>query len=234
MSNILALDTATDACSVSLKRGDKVVSRYRLLPRQHNHLLFSMLREVLGDESLASAELDLLTYAQGPGSFTGLRIAASAAQGLAYTLSIPVAGISSLACLAQGALRRGVVDDGETVLAMLDARINEIYWGYYRFSDGLATPLGDDRVGAPAELDGSIPDGVDSVVALGSGLALYDALPATLRSSVERCVEDQWPDSIDLLPLADRARTRGELVNAAAVQPVYLRNEIHWKKLSEQ
>ena len=234
MTNILALDTATDACSVTLQRGEAVEGRHRLLPRQHNHLLFTMLDELREGVELASMDLELLAYAHGPGSFTGLRIAASAVQGLAYTLGLPVAGISTLACLAQGVLRRGAVRESETVLVMLDARINEIYWGLYCFADGLAIARVEDAVSAPADVPESLLEGEPGVVALGSGIGDVDKLPNAVRKRITRQAHDQWPDSLDLLPLAEDLRRRGLLVDAGAVQPVYLRNEIHWKKLSEQ
>lgn len=234
MSNILALDTSTDACSVSLRRGGVTETRYQLLPRRHNHLLFTMLDELIPDGDLAGAQLDLLSYAHGPGSFTGLRIAASAVQGFAYSLDLPVAGISTLACLAQGALRRGQVRQSDTVLAMLDARINEIYWGVYRFEGGLARAVVDDRVSAPADVPASLLNGSEGAFALGSGLCYFDELPAAVRDAVGPQLADIWPDSRDLLPLADDVALRGELTEASDVQPVYLRNEIHWKKLSEQ
>ncbi len=231
MTSILALDTSTDACSAALRRGDKLDSRYQLLPRKHNHLLFAMLAELL-PEGAQEAGIDLLAYGQGPGSFTGLRIAASAVQGLAYTLDLPVAGVSTLACLAQGALRRGVVADSDELLVMLDARINEVYWGRYRFDGGLATACGPDQVSAPNALPADLFTA--GAIALGSGLVYFDALPAGLREAISTQVPDQWPDSVDLIPLAERLASNDELVPAQAVQPVYLRNEIHWKKLSEQ
>lgn len=231
MTRILALDTSTDACSAAMSRDGQVESRYQLLPRKHNHLLFAMLAELLPDGA-ESAGIDLLAYGQGPGSFTGLRIAASAVQGLAYTLELPVAGVSTLACLAQGALRRGLVSEDERLLVLIDARINEVYWGYYRFEQGLAVGCCDDQVSAPGSLPEDLLD--SGAIALGSGLAYYDALPASVRTAVVKQLPDQWPDSVDLIPLAQRAAEKGELVSAQAVQPVYLRNEIHWKKLSEQ
>jgi tRNA threonylcarbamoyladenosine biosynthesis protein TsaB len=234
MNNILALDTSTDACSASLRLGGLVEAKYRLLPRKHNHLLFEMIEELVPGGGLASIGLDLLAYGHGPGSFTGLRIAASAVQGLAYTLGLPVAGVSTLACLAQGALRRGAVFPSDTLLVMIDARINEVYWGVYRFEDGLARPLGEDRVSAPGDLPENLLTGAERAVALGSGLCHFDQLPAALRASVHERFQDQWPDSRDLIPLADDLQGRQRLVDATSVQPVYLRNEIHWKKLSEQ
>jgi tRNA threonylcarbamoyladenosine biosynthesis protein TsaB len=231
MKDILALDTSTDACSAAWRSGGDVISRFQLIPRQHNHLLFAMMQELLPDGA-SDAGIQALAYGQGPGSFTGLRIAASAVQGLAYTLDVPVAGVSTLACLAQGSLRRGAVADDELVLTLLDARINEVYWGLYRFDGGVAMPCIDDQVSAPGEIPGDLLAG--PAVALGSGLLYQEALPDAVRAHLSRSVADQWPDSIDLLPLADRQDAAGALLDARAVQPVYLRNEIHWKKLSEQ
>ena len=231
MTSILALDTSTDACSAALRRDGMLESRYQVLPRKHNHLLFSMLAELL-PQGAADANIELLAYGHGPGSFTGLRIAASAVQGLAYTLGLPVAGVSTLACLAQGALRRGVVAEGDRVLTLLDARINEVYWGYYEFTDGIARRLVSDQVGPPASLPLDLLAG--NTVALGSGLVYFDALPTSVSAAVSDTAAGQWPDSVDLIPLAEQSAADGELVTAQEVQPIYLRNEIHWKKLSEQ
>ena len=231
MKNILALDTSTDACSAAWRSDGTVYSRYQLIPRQHNHRLFSMMGELF-PEGAESAGIEMLAYGQGPGSFTGLRIAASAVQGLAFTLGVPVAGISTLACLAQGALRRGVIGADDLALVLLDARINEVYCGVYRFDNGQAVACVDDQVAAPGALS---PDLLPRpAVAMGSGLCYLDDLPASLRGMVENTVPDQWPDSIDLISLADRDDREGRLLTATEVQPVYLRNEIHWKKLSEQ
>jgi tRNA threonylcarbamoyladenosine biosynthesis protein TsaB len=234
MTNILTLDTSTDACSVCLRVNGDIDGRCELIPRQHNHRLFTMLADLLPAGGPAAVGLDFLSYAQGPGSFTGLRIAASAIQGLAYSLKLPVAGVSSLACLAQGALRRGLVTESDTVLAMIDARINEIYWGVYGFDCGVATAVLEDCVSAPGDVPETPVLARQPLVAMGSGLCHFEQLPRAVRSAVCRQLTDQWPDSLDLLPLADRAYSEGDLLSAEAVQPVYLRNEIHWKKLSEQ
>lgn len=231
MENILALDTSTDACSVAWRCDGVVDSRYELIPRQHNHRLFAMMADLFPDGT-AAADIQMLAYCHGPGSFTGLRIAASAVQGLSYTLGVPVAGVSTLACLAQGALRRAAVTPDDLALVLVDARINEVYWGLYRFEDGLAVACVDDQVSAPADLPHDLLE--RGALAMGSGLASLEELPASLRRRVSGTIPDQWPDSVDLLPLADRDASCGALHDAAAVQPVYLRNEIHWKKLSEQ
>ncbi len=232
MLNILAIDTATDACSVTLRIDGKVENRHELIPRQHSDRIFSMLREVLPDGKWPESGIDLLAYTHGPGSFTGLRIAASAMQGLAYANSIPVAGISTLACLAQGCWRRGVIDRDDLALVLIDARINEVYWGLYENREGVAHALRRDMVAAPGALPMEIIDTDKSVVAVGSGLSMLDQLPPEFAGGLAGTVADQWPDSLDLLVLAETVSD--SYLDAAQVQPVYLRNEIQWKKLSEQ
>jgi tRNA threonylcarbamoyladenosine biosynthesis protein TsaB len=234
MTNILALDTSTDACSVALRRKGKVEYRYELIPRQHNQRLFPMLRELLPTGALAEAGVELLAYNHGPGSFTGLRIAASAVQGLAYSSDIPVAGVSTLACMAQGALRNGLVEAGSTALVLLDARINEVYWGVYGFEEGIARALRPDAVTAPEKVSLQGLELGAGVVGLGNGLCYQASLVESVRSTLDPCATACWPDSRDTLTLAGIEHSQGRLLSADKVQPVYLRNEISWKKIHEQ
>lgn len=234
MTNILALDTATDACSVAVRLEGGVQYRYELIPRQHNQRLFPMLRELLPGGDLVDMGIELLAYNHGPGSFTGLRIAASAVQGLAYSNELPVAGVSSLACMAQGALRNGLVEAGSSVLVLLDARINELYWGVYGFEDGIARALRPDAVSTPAQVSLQGLEVGAGLVGIGNGLVYLDSLDDAVRCALNTCVTEYWPDSRDTLVLAELEQSEGRLLAAAAVQPVYLRNEISWKKIHEQ
>jgi tRNA threonylcarbamoyladenosine biosynthesis protein TsaB len=234
MTNILALDAATDTCSVALRVNGRVIHRCELIPRQHNQRLFSMLREVLADGSPTDRGVELLAYNHGPGSFTGLRIAASAVQGLAYSCSLPVVGVSTLACLAQGVWRRGLADPADKMLVMLDARINEVYWGLYACEAGAAVSLLADAVAEPGAIPVNLVAGGESLVAVGSGLCYLEQLAPDLRTAVTHVLPEQWPDSLDTLSLADQELHQANLLAAEQVQPVYLRNEIHWKKISEQ
>ncbi|MCZ6829902.1 MAG: tRNA (adenosine(37)-N6)-threonylcarbamoyltransferase complex dimerization subunit type 1 TsaB [Gammaproteobacteria bacterium] len=234
MPNILALDTATDACSVAVSCDGEVRHCLELIPRQHSQRLFSMLGEVLPQGDLRELGIELLAYNHGPGSFTGLRIAASAVQGLAFSNDLPVAGISTLACMAQGAWRRGQIPESATALVVLDARINEIYWGVYELEDGRACCRHADRVAAPDALPVDIAEAATQLVALGSGLRYAQEMPEQLRSRWAMTLPELWPDSLDLLSLGARAYAQGKLCSAEQALPVYLRNEIGWKKLAEQ
>ena len=234
MRNILALDTATDACSVALIQDGTISSRSELIPRQHNQRLFSMLGEVVPRGNPKDVGVELLAYNHGPGSFTGLRIAASAIQGLAFAADLPVAGISTLACMAQGAWRRGEISPAATALVLLDARINEVYWGLYELEDGVARPCQPDAVAAPGLLPPDTGAQSQELVALGSGLRYADAIPAALTRRWSVAEPELWPDSLDLLTLGESCFERGGLCTAEQVQPVYLRDEISWKKIAEQ
>ncbi len=242
MATILAVDTSTEACSVTLARDSVLSHCYELVPRQHNQRIFAQLDEVLPAGPLKEAAVDVLAYTHGPGSFTGLRIAASAVQGLAYSSDLPVVGVSTLACMAQGAWRRGELAQDQLAIVLLDARINELYWGLYEYRQGLATALCEDAVSAPADMPADLfaamniePQTPDAqVVALGNGLKYIDELPASLAGKLSHLDTDIWPDSQDIIPLAQAEYAQSRTHSAVDVHPVYLRNEINWKKVHEQ
>ncbi|HDP89812.1 MAG TPA: tRNA (adenosine(37)-N6)-threonylcarbamoyltransferase complex dimerization subunit type 1 TsaB, partial [Thioalkalivibrio sp.] len=144
---ILAIDTATDACSAALFLDGEVTSRFELAPRRHTELILPMVGSLLEEAGLAVTDLDAVAFGRGPGAFTGLRIAAGVAQGLALGADLPVIPVSTLATMAQQ-----VMDEAgaEAVAAALDARMGEVYWGCYRRdAEGVAEPVGPETVCAP-------------------------------------------------------------------------------------
>jgi len=231
MTGILALETATDACSLAVSRGGATRVLHRVAPRQHSALLFGLLEELLPGGDLRAQGIQAIAYGSGPGSFTGLRIAASVAQGLAYSSRIPAVAVSTLAVLAQTALRSGAVDDGEPVLCTLDARANEVYGAVFAFEGGLARQMEGPWASAPADLALAYPG---SISAVGSGCRYLDHFPAGLAGRIHATVPDLLPCASDMIPLALEQFARGEVQSAPAVQPVYVRDEINWKKLAEQ
>ncbi len=232
MKGILAIETATEACSVALWRDPQLLQRHEITPRQHSQRLFGMLHELLPDGRLAEHGIEAIAYGSGPGSFTGLRIAASAVQGLAYASGLPAIPVSTLTCQAQTAIRTGLVGEGEVVLSALDARINEIYYACYLIEDGLPTTLQAAQACAPSEL--VLPKRVSVATAVGSGSAFLDECSHSVLAAVDSRHTQLVPEARDLIPLALVAAQRGELQTARQVQPVYVRDEINWKKVSEQ
>ncbi len=232
MTGILAIDTATDACSVALYLDGEYREQFEVVPRRHNQRLFAMLRSLLPHGDLRQRGIDAIAYSSGPGSFTGLRIGASAVQGLAFASGLPAIGISTLALQAQTALRQGLVDVDQDILSMIDAQINELYYATCRFQGGLAVLQQSPRVCAPAEL---VPlEGFDCLHAIGSACHMVDAMPAATRAQLRACSAAVLPAARDLVPLALDCLQRGEVQAAHQVQPIYVRDEISWKKLSEQ
>src|SRR6185437_7852342 len=127
--NLLAIETATEACSVALLYGEALIDRSELAPRKHAELVLPMAEELLAEAGISRKRLDAIAVGRGPGAFTGVRLATSVAQGLALALDIPVVPVSSLAALAMQAPKNGAA-----ILATIDARREEIYAGAFRFN----------------------------------------------------------------------------------------------------
>ena len=232
MTGILAIDTATDACSVAVYAKGETREVYEVIPREHSRRLFGMLQSLLPDGRLGEQGIDAIAYSCGPGSFTGLRICASAVQGLAYTNGLPAIAVSTLALQAQTALRLGHVDVDTAVLSMIDARINEVYYALFRFEEGLAVMQQGPVACAPGAVE--IAAELSRLQAVGSGCRFVDELPAPLRSRLSSTHPELLPAAQDLVPLALAAFARGEVQQPQQVQPLYVRDEISWKKLAEQ
>lgn len=232
MGTILAIDTATEACSVALYRDGAITEQYEVIPRQHSQRLFGMLQALLPDGRLRDHGIDAIAYSSGPGSFTGLRIAASAVQGLAFANSLPAIPVSTLACLAQTALRKGLVGAQDTVVSMLDARIGELYYACCRYRDGLAVLQHQAVISKPEEV--AISPDYGKLHAVGSGCALAADMPAAVRERLVARHPGVLPAARDLVPLALAKLARGEIQRSQEVRPVYVRDEISWKKIAEQ
>ena len=224
--NILALDTSTEACSAALLIGAEVREQFKLAPREHAQLILPMVDALLAEAGLSLSQLDAIAFGCGPGSFTGLRIAAGVAQGFAFGANLPVLPISTLAALAQG-----VYSDlsATRVLAALDARMSEVYWGVYQINNaGVMELYGAEQVCAPDKvvlpLDGEW-------VGAGSGWKEYGtALRECCGTLVHTVMPERLPRARDIALLGVVALQRGLAVNAEQALPVYLRNQVAWAK----
>jgi tRNA threonylcarbamoyladenosine biosynthesis protein TsaB len=219
---LLAIETATEACSAALYIDGKVLSRHRVAPRGHADLILSMCDELLAEAGMAKSALDAVAFGRGPGSFTGVRIATGVAQGLGFALDVPLVPVSTLAVLAQGAVReRG----WPRVLAAIDARMGEVYWApYVADAEGLVELAGTEKVSPPEAV--VLPD-AETWYGAGTG---WDAYGARLPAQVVERDGDRLPQAHDLALLAAAAYPRGESVPAAAAVPIYLRDDVTHKK----
>ncbi|MEO6690539.1 MAG: tRNA (adenosine(37)-N6)-threonylcarbamoyltransferase complex dimerization subunit type 1 TsaB [Dokdonella sp.] len=218
--NLLALETATESCSAALLAGERLLARSEIAPRRHADLLLPMCEELLAEAGLARRDLAALGVGCGPGAFTGVRLAISAAQGIALALDIPIVVVSSLAALAMQA-----PDNGAAILAVIDARMGEIYAGTFRRTrEGRVEAIDAEYVG-PANALPLPPDSAWNVV--GTGWTSYrDALLARLAVAPSWAEGDRYPQAVDVARLAAPLARAGKGVAPELALPVYLRDKV--------
>ena len=220
--NILAIDTSTEACSAALLREDgEAFGEFEVAPRQHTRLLPAMIERVLDAAALSRKRLTHCAFANGPGAFTGIRIAAAQAQGMGIGLGIPLLPVSTLAVLAQtGIDRLGC----KHPLVALDARMQEIYWALYRRDEsGLASLCGSEKLSTADLVD------LRAQVDYGLGHGWVDNLRAQAEVDVDASM---LPDARSMLKLAAAAAAAGQGVDAAQAGINYLRNRVAEKAAS--
>lgn len=220
---ILALETATEACSAALSIDGEVRERFEISPRGHSQLLLPMLDELLAEAGIGLGQVDGLAFGRGPGAFTGVRIGVGIAQGIAFSRNLPVVPVSTLAALAQSVA-------GDRIIAALDARMGEIYWGAYeRSAHGLVEQRGEECVCAP---DQAPPVEGKSWVGTGTGWEGFsEVLKSHYNSNIINCLEKEFPHASAVARLAEAAFVRGDTLTADKALPVYLRDEVTWKKI---
>lgn len=218
---LLAIETATEACSAALWVDGTLTHRYRLAPREHTRLILPMMDELLSESDLVLTRLDALAFGRGPGAFTGVRIAASVIQGAAFGADLPVVPVSTLAALAQQGLDTGA----RHVLAALDARMGEVYWGAFEADAyGLAVAAGDELVVAPEVVP--VPR-TPGWYGIGPGWRAHgDVLGARLGALVSTMDPEPYPAAVEVARLAVRDLAAGHAVPADQALPVYLRDRV--------
>jgi tRNA threonylcarbamoyladenosine biosynthesis protein TsaB len=218
---LLAVDAATDSCSVALQIDDVVYEREALDVRSQSARLLPMIDAVLAEAGLRLRELDALVVGRGPGSFTGVRLAVGVAQGLACGASLPVIPVSDLAMLAQGA---AASPDCGRIVACLDARMDEVYWASFRRGgDGLVTVVDAERLSAP---DDVVPTIEGPFAGVGPGWARYGNLRTRLAESLVVCEPGRLPHAREALALAAPLWRAGRTLAPESVVPLYLRDEV--------
>lgn len=219
MMKLLAIETATESCSVALLIDGDIVSRSELAPRRHAELLLPMCDEVLAEAAIARSQLDAIAVGRGPGAFTGVRLAVSAAQGMALGLDRPIVSVSSLAALALQA-----PDNGAPILALIDARMGEVYAGcFVRDPQWLLREIGAETVGQADQLD--LPS--EPVNVVGSGWETYRAvLEARLKYPPVHGNGFCYPQAEAIARLAAPMFAAGRTCDASAVRPIYLRDNV--------
>ena len=215
---LLAIETATEACSVALWLDGEVRERFEVAPRRHTELVLPWAEELLAEAGIARSQLDAIAVGRGPGAFTGVRLAVALAQGIALALDRPVLPVSTLAALAYPA--RGGAGD---VLAAIDARMGELYLGWFRAEGRGLHAVGPEWMAPPQDVD------IDAaaIVGVGSGFAAAEgALAEALVAKLVLCDPLALPHAADLARLAALDFEAGRAIAPDLLEPAYLRDKV--------
>lgn len=218
--NLLAIDTSSNACSVALQVGDSISEKHVVEPREHTKILVPMIEELIREADTSLSDLDAVVLGNGPGSFIGMRIGASVAQGLCHGAGINIVPVSSLATIAAEVIRE---HGAENVLVAQDARMHEIYLGrFHADSEGLPTADDDERICGIGPLN--LP-GADYVGA-GGGWSKYADLLAQNSDVVSANIDVIYPRARYLVRLGSHAIQVGLAIPPDALVPAYLRSKV--------
>jgi tRNA threonylcarbamoyladenosine biosynthesis protein TsaB len=221
---LLGLETSGRLGSVALSVDGRVESREIANAREQTERLLTVVDELLAGAGLEVARLDGIAFGRGPGSFTGLRVAAAVAQGLAAPAGVPLLPVSSLLCLAQRAWRSERV---EHAVACVDAHMGEIYWGEFELRNGTICAAGPERLGSPSEL---APPRSTGWAAVGGGFTAQREALAALLAKAQRVLPEFEPAAEDLFPAAAEALAAGRITSPREALPVYLREHTAWRR----
>ena len=226
---ILAIDTATENCSAALLLDERLLQREQLLERGAAEAILPMVDELLTEAGVGLSMLSAIAFGRGPGAFTGVRLAASVTQGLAFGAGLKVVPVSDLQALAQR-----VLDDAqaiERVLVCTDARMREVYWGCFeRTAEGFARVRGEEHVSRPDEVRSGMPwrstsgAAPGALAGVGSGFAAYPRLREDL--GLEIVLGELCPRAVEVARLAAPEVAAGRILSAEQALPVYLRDDV--------
>jgi len=223
---LLAVDTVTEYCSTALYLDGELTFREALANQSHTEVILPMVEDLLTQAGIKLKHLDVIAFDRGPGSFTGLRIGAGITQGLALGASLPVIPVSSLQILAQGCYQRYQM---QNVLACIDARQGETYWGCFRLRSGIMTLEGSEQLGYPDTVS-TLSD--VTYFGVGTGFATFET---ELRDNPNVTLSDynnnSYPLARDIINIAAHAWERQEYVDGSTALPVYLRDKVATPKM---
>lgn len=228
--NVLCVDTSTEACSVALLKQNgseqAIFDNFMFAPREHTTKILPTVESVLADAGIVVSDLDVVAYGRGPGSFTGVRIGISIAQGLAFGIEKPMVGVSTLQAMAQQAYKNNQASD---VYAAIDARMGEVYFAHYQLLDDLMTLVSEEVVIKPEDLIAQKLTVHENAVLVGTGWQAYPELLAYFANA--QLLDIEFPSSKYMLEQVVFDLEQGLAVEPELATPVYLRDKVTWKKL---
>jgi len=218
--NVLAIDTSSTACVLGLQVDDQRDADVRISGRSHSRDILPAISELLSANQVSLSQLDCIVFGQGPGSFTGLRIAVGVVQGLGYGLDVPVVPVSSLACLAQAAYE---ATGNSRIVVALHARQEEVYLGVYEAADSFVRAISDETV---IDVNDISPLLTDDWIGVGDGWILRAQLESALGKKMLSVTTDVHPDPDALLNLGIDGFKSGRSIDAIDARPEYLREQV--------
>jgi tRNA threonylcarbamoyladenosine biosynthesis protein TsaB len=225
MTRILAVETSTEACSCALWCDGELDEDFALIPRQHTQQLLPMVARLLARGQLGFADLDAIAVGRGPGSFTGLRIAMGVAQGLAFAAGLPLLPVSTLATLVSQVASEGALIKDSWIFSSMDARIDQMYWGWYRWDAKGPQLYGEENLTGPEQV--SLAPHESPVIGVGSGLVFRERLPWELQQRLVSAYPDCLPRSRHVASLAASRWLAGDRgVSPELAEPLYLREKV--------
>lgn len=222
--NILALDTCTEMCSAAVMINGKIFERSELTQRGHSEKILGMLDAVMAKAKCTLADIDVVAFGRGPGSFTGVRIGVGVAQGIAFARQLPVIPVSTMAAVAQLAIDNHAAT---RIAVAMDARMGEVYTAHFVAENGLAEKLDEEQVCAPDKFH---PADNAQWFAAGTGWDEYGSL---LTQNFAQQISDKQallPTAAAIAKLAFAAAQKGQTISAEQAVPVYLRDNVAKKK----
>jgi len=225
MTRILAVETSTEACSCALWCDGELDEDFALIPRLHTQHLLPMVARLLARAQLGFADLDAIAVGRGPGSFTGLRIAMGVAQGLAFAAGLPLLPVSTLATLVCQVASEGTLSEDSWIFSTMDARIDQVYWGWYRWDPREPQLCGEENLTRPEQV--TLPPQNSPLIGVGSGLVFRERLPPDLQQRLITAYPDCLPRSRHVASLAASRWLAGDRgVNPELAEPLYLRERV--------
>ncbi|WP_025342638.1 tRNA (adenosine(37)-N6)-threonylcarbamoyltransferase complex dimerization subunit type 1 TsaB [Mannheimia varigena] len=225
MTTILALDTATEACSVALLHNGKISTLDEISPRSHTQRILPMVDELLTQANIQIKDVNYLVFGRGPGSFTGVRVGVSVAQGLAMGANLPVVAVSNLKAMAEEAYQKL---GAEKVIALIDARMNEVYFAQFERNGEQWNEVEAEQVCSPEKAISQFQVS-ENVVVVGTGWAAYSQFSE--QNLPLEVSEITLPSAEYMLSIAEVEIQNSNTQSALEIEPVYLRNEVTWEKL---
>ncbi|OGT44589.1 MAG: tRNA (adenosine(37)-N6)-threonylcarbamoyltransferase complex dimerization subunit type 1 TsaB [Gammaproteobacteria bacterium RIFCSPHIGHO2_12_FULL_38_11] len=232
--NILAFDTATNACSAALQVDGKIYSRHEIAPQQHAKLILPMIQDLLSEAKINLSDLTVIAFGCGPGSFMGVRLATATAQGLGFGLTIPLIPVSTLQTLAQTVIipfEKGgqfcAAKPGGFIVSGWDARMDEIYWGFYESDEnGIMQSKRENALCTPENIDINAFSKVPFKL-VGNAWSVYkEKLSPSIFSQASDIQTELYPDAKAMLTIAISKYLNNEIVSPENAHPHYIRHRV--------